>query len=93
MAIHVHPGHAVGQLGGLVEHYDIVVQGQVQLWEVVFVLWRLAEGQLACKKRLHIRHLDLQLQQCMLLVKLLQASPASSRLLNNDALRRFQKQV
>lgn len=50
VAIHVHPGHAIGQLGCLVEHYDIVVERQVQLWEVVFILGRLAERQLACEE-------------------------------------------
>ena len=48
MAVHVHPGHAIGQLRGLVKHYHIVVERQVQLWQVVLVLRRLAEWQLAC---------------------------------------------
>lgn len=29
MRVHVHPGHAVGQLGGVVEHNHVVVQRQV----------------------------------------------------------------
>ena len=50
MAVHVHPGHAVGQLGCLIKHYDVVVQRQVQLREVVLILRRLVERQLTCNK-------------------------------------------
>ena len=50
MAVHVNPGHTVGQLGRLIKYYDIVVQRKVQLREVVLILRRLAERQLACNK-------------------------------------------
>jgi hypothetical protein len=46
--VHVHPRHAVRQLGGMIEHYHVVVQGQMQVRQPLIVGRRAREGQLPC---------------------------------------------
>ncbi len=42
-----HPGDDVSQLGGVVEHDDVIVQRQVDVCQAAVVGWRLLKGQLA----------------------------------------------
>ena len=43
-----HPGDDVGELGGVVKHHHIVVQGQVDVGQAAVVLGGLLKRQLAC---------------------------------------------
>jgi hypothetical protein len=43
------PDHREKQLGSMVKHHNLVVEGQVQIWELILIRRSLAEWQLSCK--------------------------------------------
>jgi len=45
--VEMYPGDCVDDLGGLVEEDDVVVEGEVHVWEVPVILWGSTEGDFA----------------------------------------------